>query len=79
MTKVKELAQKLFCGETIVNKRDLWFIGGICLLAGIAYGFLVAPWTRGITIASNNGSGNGWGGCCGDDCDCDCEEEEKNK
>lgn len=66
MEKVKEYAQKLFQGETIVNKRDLWFVGGICLLAGIVYGLLLAPWTHGVTIGCNNGCNNGNGGCCGD-------------
>lgn len=73
MAKVKELAQKLFCGETTVNKRDLWFIGGICLFAGVVYGLVMSPWTHGVTIGCNNG--NGWGGCCGEDCDCENEEK----
>lgn len=72
MEKVKETAKKLFLGETTVNKRDLWFIGAICLLAGIICGLKKAPWTHGVMIGSNNGNncGNGWD--CG--CECDCEE-----
>ena len=75
MEKLKEAAKHLFCGETIVNKRDLWFVGGICFLAGIVYGLVTAPWTHGVTIGCNNG--NGWNDCCGDDSKCGCEEEEK--
>ncbi|MED9904991.1 MAG: hypothetical protein UFG06_12545 [Lachnospiraceae bacterium] len=71
---VKDLAVKLFKGEVTVNKRDLWLVGGICLLAGVVYGLIMAPWTRGVTIGCNNG--NGWGGCdCGDCC---CEEDTDN-
>ena len=73
MQKVKEVAKKLFCGETIVNKRDLWFIGGLCFLGGIVYGLVAAPWTHGVTIGSYNG--NGGNGCCDGECDCDCNEE----
>lgn len=76
MEKMKETAQKLFCGETIVNKRDLWFVGGLCLLAGIIYGVFAAPWTHGVMIGSNNGNGNGNGcGCCEEDA-CECEDRE---
>lgn len=76
MKKGKELATKLFTGETIVNKRDLWFVGGICLLAGIVYGLLLAPWTKGVTIGCNNG--NGWNGCCGGEgCSGDGEKENE--
>ncbi|MBO5166342.1 MAG: hypothetical protein IJX66_04460 [Lachnospiraceae bacterium] len=73
MEKVKEVAKNLFCGETIVNKRDLWFIGAICFLGGIVYGLVTAPWTHGVTIGSNNG--NGCSCCCDDECDCECDEE----
>ena len=69
MEKMKELSTKLFCGETIVNKRDLWFVGGLCLLAGIVYGLLMAPWTHGVTIGCGNGNGCCKEGCCeGEDC-----------
>ena len=74
MEKVKETAKKLFTGETTVNKRDLWFVGAICLLAGIICGLKKAPWTHGVMIGSNNGNYNGDGcDCCGCDCDCDCD------
>ncbi len=77
MEKVKETAKKLFLGETTVNKRDLWFVGAICLLAGIICGLKKAPWTHGVMIGSNNGNYNGDGcNCCGCDCDCDCDCEE---
>lgn len=62
LEKVKRLAENCFGGDTIVSKRDLWFIGGICFLAGVVYGMLLAPWTRGVQIGCNNGNGC----CCGD-------------
>lgn len=80
MKKLKELSQKLFLGETTVNKRDLWFIGAICLLLGVVCGLKKAPWTHGVMIGSNNGnnSGNydyGRGSeddcCCADNCECE--------
>lgn len=56
MERVKETAQKLFCGEMIVNKRDLWFLGGILFLAGVVYGLFTAPWTKGVNIGCGNGN-----------------------
>lgn len=56
MEKLKETTQKLFCGETIVNKRDLWFLGGLMFLAGVIYGLLAAPWTKGVSIGCGNGN-----------------------
>lgn len=58
MEKLKENLQNIFCGEMIVNKRDFWLVGGICFLAGVVYGLFMAPWTRGVSICSNNGNGN---------------------
>ena len=56
MEKVKETTQKLFCGEMIVNKRDLWFLGGLMFLAGVIYGLFTAPLPRGVSIGCCNGN-----------------------
>ncbi len=56
MEKVRETTQKLFCGETIVNKRDLWFLGGLMFLAGVIYGLILAPWTKGVSMGCCNGN-----------------------
>jgi len=54
--KLTATANKLFHGELTLKKTDLWLIGAVCLLAGIVYGLIKAPWTHGVTIASNNGN-----------------------
>lgn len=70
MEKVKEVTQKLFCGETIVNKRDLWFVGGLTFLLGVIYGLALAPWTKGVSIGCCNGNSENHYH------DADCQEEE---
>ena len=57
--KIKELINKLFHGEVTITKRELWLIGLICLLAGVVYGLVRAPWTHGVTIGSHNGNYSG--------------------
>lgn len=54
--KLNATATKLFHGELTMKKTDLWLIGTVCLLTGIVYGLIKAPWTHGVTIASNNGN-----------------------
>jgi len=60
MEKLKEkltvTANKLFYGELTMKKTDLWLIGAVCLLTGIVYGLMKAPWTHGVMIGSNNGN-----------------------
>ncbi|MBE5882936.1 MAG: hypothetical protein E7291_00705 [Lachnospiraceae bacterium] len=62
--KLKKVTRQCFVGEMTMPKLNLWLIGGICLLAGVVYGLLMAPATRGVTIGSNNGnqSNCSWGG-----------------
>lgn len=52
----KENVKNLFCGETIISKRELWLTGVICFLAGVVYGLFTAPWTRGVSIGCNCGN-----------------------
>ena len=52
--KLKNVTNKLFSGDLTISKGNLWLIGGICLLAGVVYGLLLAPITHGVTIGSNN-------------------------
>lgn len=56
-----ELREKWFEGEITLPKATLWLACSACLLAGIVYGLRKAPWTHGVTIASNNGNNNGNG------------------
>lgn len=58
-SKISETCRKLFRGEVTINKRDLWLVGAVCLLAGVVYGLKKAPWTHGVTIGSNNGNNSG--------------------
>lgn len=56
MQRVEGIFRTFFEGEVIVKKCVLWLAGVVCLLAGIVYGLMLAPWTHGVTIASNNGN-----------------------
>ncbi len=62
-TKMKEkwemLQEKWFEGDITLPKVTLWLACTVCLFAGIVYGLKKAPWTHGVTIASNNGNNNG--------------------
>ncbi len=69
--KIKELINKLFHGEVTITKRELWLIGLICLLAGVVYGLVRAPWTHGVTIGSHNGNN------CGNTTDTKTQETEE--
>lgn len=84
--KTAELKQKVIdCmkGEITFTKLDFFLIVAICLLGGICIGLLTAPYTHGVTIASNNGNNNG--NNCGNNnglkdkrtelCDSDAEED----
>ena len=76
--KIKRTCKKLFEGELTIKKSELWLIGLVCLLFGIVYGLKKAPWTHGVSIASNNGNQSGcsnFGGCDCDKENCDCGEE----
>lgn len=55
------LCEKWFQGEVTLPKITLWLACSVCLLAGMVYGLRKAPWTHGVTIASNNGNNNGNG------------------
>lgn len=56
------LREKWFEGEVTLPKVTLWLACAVCLLGGIVYGLRKAPWTHGVTIASNNGSNNSGNG-----------------
>ena len=58
-TQLKEKTTDFMSGELTLTKLDFFLIGAICLLAGICIGLLSAPYTHGVTIASNNGNNNG--------------------
>ena len=53
---MRKKMEELFEGEVTITKREIWLMGACCLLAGIVYGFLKAPWTHGVKIGSDNGS-----------------------
>lgn len=46
-------------GGLTLTKLDFFLVSAICLLAGICIGLLAAPFTHGVSIASNNGNNNG--------------------
>lgn len=52
--KMKRLAKKCFEGDVTMPRVILWLICIICVLAGIVYGLCIAPFSRGLTIGSNN-------------------------
>lgn len=52
--KWKKWAGDLFVGEISIRKSDLWFVAGLCLLAGVVCGLFAAPLTHGVTVWSNN-------------------------
>lgn len=52
----RQLREALFDGDVTLSKTDFWLAALVCLLAGIVFGFLKAPWTHGVTISSNNGN-----------------------
>lgn len=54
--KWKKRISACFEGEVTVPKTTIWLTGMLCLTAGIVYGLLAAPWTRGVEIACNNGN-----------------------
>ena len=56
-----EKIKTLFDGEVTLKKRELWLIGACCLLAGIVYGLIKAPYTHGVKIGCDNGNHNGNG------------------
>ncbi|MDE6846271.1 MAG: hypothetical protein K2J99_10980 [Lachnospiraceae bacterium] len=58
-TELKERTVDFMLGDLSLTKLDFLLIGAICLLAGICIGLLTAPFTHGISIASNNGNNNG--------------------
>lgn len=62
MRKAKKMLETYFVGDVIVSKRTLWLAGAVCLLAGIVYGLVTAPWTHGVTIGSYNQSDCTYGG-----------------
>lgn len=77
MMKVREMCKTLFTGELTLKKRELWLVGGLCLMAGIVYGLRKAPWTHGVNIGCHNGCYNGSNqDCCEDFCGEEEQEEE---
>lgn len=47
--------------EDFLNDKKVWFLGGLCVAAGVAVGLVLAPLTHGISITlwSNNAYGTG--------------------
>lgn len=47
--------------EDFLNDKKIWFLGGLCVAAGVAVGLILAPLTHGINITlwSNNAFGSG--------------------
>lgn len=47
--------------EDFLNDKRIWFLGGLCVAAGVAIGLILAPFTHGISITlwSNNAVGSG--------------------
>lgn len=77
--KWKMLREKWFEGEVTLPKAMLWLVCAVCLMTGIVYGLRKAPWTHGVTIASNNGNNNGNNSGNGINGDSDEEETREEK
>lgn len=58
-TELKGKTVDFMQGGLTLTKLDFFLIGAVCLLAGICIGLLAAPFTHGVSIASNNGNNNG--------------------
>ncbi len=58
MTEWKEKTADIMEGSLTLTKIDFLLIAAVMLLAGICIGFLTAPFTHGVSICSNNGSGS---------------------
>lgn len=54
--KCRKLTKTCFEGEVTIRKTSFWLVGTVCLLSGIVYGLVAAPWTHGVEIACNNGN-----------------------
>ncbi len=70
--KCRKLMTNCFEGDVTLPKLTLWMTVIACLSMGVAYGLLMAPWTRGVTIGSNNGHEN-----CSFGADCRQKGEEE--
>ena len=72
VTELKEKTADLINGEITLTVLDFCLIGVIMLLAGICIGLLIAPFTHGISICSNNGNNSGNSSSR----NCDCNQKE---
>lgn len=65
--KCRNLYEKCFVGEKVLDKSTLWLVCAVVFMAGLVYGLLIAPLTHGVTIScgNNNGSNNSNNRGCG--------------
>lgn len=54
LEKCKMMFDNCFEGDVTLAKLTLWLIAALCFTVGIVYGLMLAPWTKGVSIGSNN-------------------------
>ncbi|MCM1553539.1 MAG: hypothetical protein NC092_12720 [Butyrivibrio sp.] len=54
LERCKEVLNNCFEGDVTLTKLTLWLLAALCFTAGIVYGLVLAPWTRGVAIGCNN-------------------------